>query len=168
MREVAQQQAAEFGFHALATLATLEGIAWQNDATKQGQLRQDHSSRHLLVWRDARQTKAQMRAVLSFWQQQGDGHSDLVVLAQSRVGDIDEGVVAEARRVDFSSAPLSAAGARGGLAPRPADYTAPRGRRCLAVVSLAHVASVYADYRPGVDDAPLVDALQARIGAALP
>jgi hypothetical protein len=36
------------------------------------------------------------------------------------------------------------------------------------VVILAHVASVYADYQQGVDDAHLVGALQARIGAELP
>lgn len=168
LHEVAQQQAAQFGFHALATLATLEGTTWQGDAAKLGQLRQDQSGRHLLVWRDARKTKAQMRAALSVWQQQGDGHPDMVVFAQSPFGDLDEGVVAEARRDDFSAAPIATAGAEGELAPRPADYTAPRGRRRLAVVSLAHVASVYADYQPGVDDAPFMDALQARIGAALP
>jgi hypothetical protein len=76
--------------------------------------------------------------------------------------------VAEARRDDFSAAPVVAAGVGGGLAPQPADYTAPRGRRRLSVVSLAHVASVYADYQQGVDDAHLVGALQARIGAELP
>lgn len=168
LHEMAQQQAAELGFHGLATLATLEGIEWQGDPGKQGQLRQNQSGRHLLVWRDARKTKAQMRAVLSVWQQQGDGHPDLIVLAQSRFGDIDEGAVAEARRDDFSAAPVVAAAVGGALAPEPADYTAPRGRRRLSVISLAHVASVYADYQQGVDDAPLVGALQARIGAALP
>lgn len=168
LHEMAQQQAAELGFHALATLATLDGTDWQGDTAKQGQLRQDPSGRHLLIWRDAHKTKAQMRAILSVWQQQGGGHPDLVVLAQSRFGDIDEGAVAEARRDDFSAAPMAAPGVGGGLAPRPADYTSPRGRRRLSVVSLAHVASVYADYQQGIDDAPLIDALQARIGAALP
>lgn len=165
---MAQQQAAELGFHCLATLATLEGIEWQGDPGMHGQLLQSESGRHLLVWRDARKTKAQMRAVLSVWQQQGGRHPDLVVLAQSRFGDIDEGAVAEMRRDDLSTAPVTAAGAGGGLAPQPGDYTVPRGRRRLSVVNLAHVASVYADYQHGVDDAPLVGALQAQIGAALP
>ncbi|MCY1669589.1 hypothetical protein OVA07_01000 [Novosphingobium sp. SL115] len=168
LHEMAQQQAVELGFHGLATLATLDGIEWQGDPSKQGQLRQNQSGRHLLIWRDARKTKAQMRAVLSVWQQQGGGHPDLVVLAQSRFGDIDEGAVVEARRDDFSAAPAAAAGVGGGLAPEAADYTAPRGRRRLSVVSLAHVASVYADYQQGADNALLVGALEARIGAALP
>lgn len=45
------------------------------------------------------------------------------------------------------------------------DYSAPRGRR-ISVVSHAAVASLYADYQPGVDDTPLVEALQVRLDAA--
>ncbi|NEK04264.1 hypothetical protein ELI00_29105 (plasmid) [Rhizobium ruizarguesonis] len=166
LHETAQQQAAEHGLHALATLTTIEGNGWQSAAGQQGQLRQDTSGRHLLVWRDARKTKMQMRAILSNWQQQAGEHPDLIVIAQSRFGDIDEGAVTEARRDDFSAAPAIAAVAGGGLMTEQSDHTAPRGRRRVLVVSLAAVASVYADYQPGVDDMPLVEALQARINAS--
>jgi len=71
LHEIAQQQAAEHGLHALATLTTIEGNVWRAAAGQQGQLRQDASGRHLLVWRDARKTKMQMRAILSNWQQGG-------------------------------------------------------------------------------------------------
>ncbi|RWP00154.1 ABC-three component system protein [Mesorhizobium sp.] len=166
LHEIAQQQAAEHGLHALATLTTIDGNVWQAAPSQQGQLRQDASGRHLLVWRDARKTKMQMRAILSNWQQQGGEHPDLIVIAQSHFGDIDEGAVAEARRDDFSAAPATAAGAGGGLMAEQSDYTQPRGRRRVSVVSLAAVASLYADYQPGVDDAPLVEGLQARLNAA--
>ena len=168
LHEMTERPAAEFGFHGLATLATLDGIEWQVDSGKQGQLLHNGSGRHILVWRDARKTKSQMRAVLSVWQQQGDGHPELIVLAQSRFGDIDEGAVSEARRDDLSAAPVTIPGINGGLVAPQDDYTAPRGRRRLAVVNLAHVSSVYAEYQEGVDDAPSVNALQARINGALP
>ncbi len=168
LHEVAQQQAAQHGLHALATLTTLAGIEWQPAAGLQGQLRQNESGHHLLVWRDARKTKTQMRAILSNWQQQAGEHPALIVLAQSPFGDIDEGAVVEARRDDFSAAPAAATGAGGGLTALRADYTAPRGRRRASVISLAAIASVYADNAPGTDDAPSIDALQARLQAAFP
>ncbi len=166
LHEITQQQAVEHGLHALATLTTIEGNVWQAATGQQGQLSHGASGRHLLVWRDPRKTKMQMRAILSNWQQQAGEHPDLIVMAQSHFGDIDEGAVAEARRDDFSAAPASAVGAGGRLMAEQSDYTAPRGRRRVSVVSLAAVASVYADYQPGVDDTPLVEALQARLDAA--
>lgn len=167
LHETAQQQAAEIGLHSLATLATLDLVEWQTDPHKQGQLCQNDCGRHLMVWRDARKTKTQMRAVLSRWQQQGGGHPDLVVFAQSRFGDIDEGPVAEERRDDFTVAPGNSGGASGSLSFQQLDYTAPRGRRRLSVVSLSHVASIYAEELEGETDAALVSALKARIDAAL-
>ena len=161
------QQAAQLGFHALATLTTVDGTDWQDVPNEQGQLRQAASGRHLLVWRDAHKTKAQMRSILSNWQLEGGGHPDLIVLGQSRFGDIDEGQVTEARRDDFS-APPQAAYAVGSLARIQSDYTAPRAKRRAAVVNLAAVASVYADYQHGVDDGPLVEALLQKLSAAFP
>ncbi|MGE4059083.1 MAG: ABC-three component system protein [Sphingomonadales bacterium] len=168
LHEIGHQQAVQHGLHALATLTTIDGTGWQPTVGQQGQLRQEASRRHLLVWRDARKTKMQMRAILSNWQQQAGEHPDLIVLAQSHFGDIDEGAVAEVRRDDFSAPPAAAAGAIGTLADEQSDYTAPRGRRRVSVVSLAAVASVYAEHQTGVDDMPLVDALNARLAAAFP
>ncbi|MBS0961418.1 ABC-three component system protein [Acetobacter thailandicus] len=168
LHEIDQQQAAQQGLHALATLTTIDGTLWQASAGQEGQLREETSGRNILVWRDARKTKMQMRAILSNWQQQAGEHPDLIVLAQSQFGDIDEGAVSETRRDDFSAAPTSIAGVGGGLASEQSDYTAPRGRRRVSVVNLAAVASVYADYERDVDDMPLVRTLRARLAAAFP
>lgn len=166
LHEAETQLAARLGLHALATLITIGGTEWRGVSGQQGQLRLIDGGRNLLIWRDAVRTKGQMRAILSEWQQEGGEHPDLVVIGQSRFGDIDEGDVEKARRDDFSAAPRSIAGTGDAFLVETVDITEPHARRNATVVNLAVIASIYAEHEHGVDDAPSVAALLARLATA--
>jgi len=152
------------GLHALATLKSIDGVDWQTDANKTGQLRIDTQLRHLLVWRSPSDSPRAMRRYLAAWRLRGGTHPDLVVLGASRMGDLPDAELSDEPRDDISVGPSSVAelAAGGSLAPLPGDITAARGRRRVATLRLSHVADVYAEYDPAEDEARLA-ALLGRI-----
>lgn len=159
--------ALKVGLHALATLTTLDGVAWQGEPKMAGQLRIAASACHLLIWRSPTLSRQSMLRKLAQWRLQGDDHPDLVVLGATSTGELPDGEIGEDRRDDYTMAPPEGAGilAGGSLAPDPRSYSAARARRRVAALGLGHVADIYADYDPA-QDAARVGALAARIAGA--
>ncbi|PKM05958.1 MAG: hypothetical protein CVV14_14420 [Gammaproteobacteria bacterium HGW-Gammaproteobacteria-4] len=164
------QPAAITGLHALATLVTAAGIGWQSDEGQVGQLRLSANDRNILIWRDPIRTSRQMRSELGAWRLEATPHPDLIVLAASRFGDVEEGSVEEQRRDDVSSAPPPSAdlGAAGTLAAAETDITLPQARRNVASLGLSRIASVYLDYDAAAGDGRRIDELLALINAFFP
>lgn len=162
------QAAVIMGLHSLATMVTVEGIGWQSEEAQVGQLLLPAYDRNILIWRDPLKTSRQMRRELGAWRLEATPHPDLIVLAASRFGDVEEGNIEEQRRDDVSVTPPSSAdlGATGTLAAGEADITLPRARRNVATLGLSRIASIYADYDPVTGDDMTIDDVRTRISAS--
>lgn len=156
--------AAVAALHGLATLSAIETVNWQTDPRKVGQLTVAGANRHILVWRDPIKSAGQMRSDLGAWRQNSDPHPDLVVIASSRFGDLDAGLIGEHRRDDVSQAPPAKADlGLGVLAAETKDISLARAHRNVAAIGLARVSQIYADYDETVGDGALVAKLLADI-----
>lgn len=163
------QPAAVTAIHSLALMATLDGMTWQANNHHCGQLRLG-ADRHILVWRDPRKTAGQMTKALGAWKLEPSHHPDLIVIGRAQLGELNEGPVVETRRDDVavSPPPERDLGATGTLSPEPSDITTARTRRNVAVLSLARVEEIYADYDPTHGDGVHTAQLIADINALFP
>lgn len=167
LHEIDVQPAARLGLEVLATLTTIDGIDWQKTKGQQGQLRHTPSDSHILIWRDARKTKSQMRAILSRWMREGGPHPSLVVIGQSPFGDLDTTEVSEERRDDLTAPPLFNKGDSGEIGDGRQDFTFPHARRRAATIGLSCVADIYAEHQQGADDTATVKLFLEKLDSAL-
>ncbi len=154
--------------HALATLVTeAEAFAWRTGDGQAGQLVLQGADANILVWRDPTQSGRQIGHVVGEWTD-GPKHPQLIVLAKSQYGQVEEGEAVRHPRDNIASGPYSGAPLNlgGGLADHVSDITERQGFRKAILIRLDRLTELYVDYEATQDTQRMAELIKVLAQAA--
>jgi hypothetical protein len=155
--------------HGLATLVTEpQSIAWRTAQGQVGQLVLQGAEANILLWRDPRRSGRVIGHAVAEWTRQPETHPTLLVLAQGRYGQVEEGLAVGHPRDNITTGPEPDAplGVGGGLADHVTDITEPQRVRSAVVLRLDRLIELYMDYEPDHDEARMADLIASLAQAA--
>ena len=152
----------EAAMHALAFLATFDGLLLHDRPGAYGQLRFRDQDAHVLVWHDRKRPGRAMLRVLQEWMALTGAHPPLVVVGSGFRSPLPAGPVERDRRSDWSTPPPAAE--HGAAAERSGgrDISLPRGSRAVSCVDLQDLQDLYL-YPDDAADAERVAGFLARL-----